>query len=87
MGVRRFVLSISEGVPVNISREQVLEAALQLPEDERLQLAGELMSSVPPDAEVWCIDDPGFLEELDRRSHDGTPSVPWSQVRSALMAE
>ena len=72
---------------MNISREQVREAALQLPEEERLQLAGELMGSVPSDAEVWCVDDPGFLEELDRRSHDGTPSVPWSHVRAELMAE
>ncbi len=72
---------------MNISREQVLEAALQLPDDERLQLAGELMCSVPPGAEVWSIDDPEFLEELDRRCHDGIPSISWSQVRAELMAE
>ena len=72
---------------MNISRDQVLEAALQLPDDERLQLAGELLSSVSPEASAWCVDDPEFLEELDRRCQDGTPSVPWSQVRAELMAE
>ena len=71
---------------MNISREQVLQAALQLPDEERLQLAGDLLCSVPPGAEVWSIDDPEFLEELDRRCQDGTPSVPWSQMRAELMA-
>lgn len=72
---------------MNISREQVLEAALQLPEGERLQLASELLGSVPVDAQAWSMDDPEFLDELDRRSQDGTPTVAWSKVRAELLAD
>ena len=72
---------------MNITHVQVLEAALQLPEEERLQLASELLDSVPGDAAAWGLDDPRFFDELDRRLQDGTPSIPWSQVRGDLMAD
>jgi len=38
----------------------------------------------PDELGLWCIDDPGFLDELDRRVNDGTPGIPWEEVREML---
>ena len=49
------------------SPDDVLKAALALPEAERLRISQELLLSVPPPG-VLREGDPGFFEELDRRS-------------------
>jgi hypothetical protein len=35
----------------------------------------------PDEVGLWSIHDPGFLEELDRRSADDSPGIPWSELR------
>ena len=35
----------------------------------------------PDEIGLWSIHDPGFLEELERRFADGSPGVPWSEIR------
>ncbi|MFO1006304.1 MAG: hypothetical protein U0929_10125 [Planctomycetaceae bacterium] len=70
-----------------MNANQCLEAALQLTEAQRLQLASALIDSVPSEAVKWEIDDPEFLDELDRRLKDGTPAIPWSQIRNEFMSE
>lgn len=72
---------------MSADRESVLKAALQLEEGERLLLATELMDSVADQLPGWSLDDPAFLEELDRRSTDGTKGVPWDQIRAELKAK
>lgn len=63
-------------------------AALQLAEQERLELATELLESVegPPDP-AW---ERAWIEELDRRvaaaDATGTPALEWTNVRARLLA-
>jgi len=72
---------------MSTAREAVLKAALELDEDERLLLAAELMDSLADSLPGWTVDDPGFLEELDRRSRDGSANIPWEQVRKELQQD
>jgi len=58
--------------------------ALDLPEEERLALASELIDSVegPADPE-W---EKAWLDELSRRRAHGTEDAkPWSEVRARLL--
>lgn len=58
--------------------------ALELPEEERLALASELIDSVegPADAE-W---ERAWLDELARRRTRGMDDAkPWSEVRARLL--
>jgi putative addiction module component (TIGR02574 family) len=64
---------------MQLTPDMIFEAALHLPESERLDLAARLMDTVPPD--VMSIDDPEFLAELDRRFDDGSRTIPWSEIR------
>jgi len=45
------------------------------------------MDSVADELPGWSIDDPGFLDELERRSADGSPGIPWEQVKAELRAD
>lgn len=69
------------------SRETVLKAALELEEGDRILLATQLMESVAENLPGWSVDDPELLEELERRSNDGSTAIPWDQVRDELRAE
>lgn len=64
--------------------QPILDAALALPERERLRLAEDLLQSLPPDDDQ-TLDDDAFAVELDRRwaefQADPTVGIPWSQVR------
>ena len=66
----------------------VRAAALQLPEQERLELATELLESVegPPDPE-W---ERAWIEEIDRRvaaaRAAGAQSLEWNDLRARLLA-
>ena len=64
---------------MQLTPESIYEAALTLPDAERLELATRLMDTVPP--EIMSIDDPEFIAELDRRFNDGSPTIPWSEIR------
>jgi putative addiction module component (TIGR02574 family) len=69
--------------------QKVLEEALALSDDERLQLASELLASVdgPKDA-GW---DAAWLAELDRRAATaearGDKGAEWQEVRSRILRE
>ena len=62
---------------MQLSTDAIFEAAMALPENERLDLASRLMDTVPP----AILDDPDFVAELDRRFNDGSPTIPWSEIR------
>jgi hypothetical protein len=72
---------------MSTSRDAVLKAALELEEGERILLATELMDSVADGLPGWSIDDPAFLDELERRCSDGSAGVPWKQVKAELDEE
>ena len=64
---------------MDVTPEALHEAAMKLPENERLNLVTRLLDTVPPG--ITSNDDPDFIEELDRRFNDGTPTIPWSEIR------
>lgn len=64
---------------MQMSPDHILEAALNLPDNERLDLAARLLDSVPPD--ILSADDPALIAELDARFSDGSPTIPWSEIR------
>lgn len=51
------------------SCDDLLDMALTLPDEQRLHLATELLASVRPPG-VLSVDDPGFLDEIRRRSEE-----------------
>jgi putative addiction module component (TIGR02574 family) len=64
---------------MQLTPDTIFEAALNLPDSERLALATRLLDTVPP--EIMSIDEPEFIAELDRRFNDGSPTIPWSEIR------
>jgi hypothetical protein len=38
----------------------------------------------PDELNLFCIDDPKLIEELDRRMADESPGVPWTKIREEL---
>jgi putative addiction module component (TIGR02574 family) len=59
----------------------IFEAALQLPESDRLTLVSRLLETMPTEDSSLSLDDPSLAEELDRRFADHAGSVPWSGLR------
>jgi putative addiction module component (TIGR02574 family) len=72
---------------VTSSARKLLEDALVLPEEERLELASEIIASVdgPSDTD-W---DAAWLAELDRRTEAakvrGEAASEWTDVRARLL--
>jgi putative addiction module component (TIGR02574 family) len=64
---------------------KLLQDVLALPEDERLELASEILASVdgPPDAD-W---EAAWLAELDRRAEaaQGGGSSDWAEARARIL--
>jgi putative addiction module component (TIGR02574 family) len=74
---------------VTDAAKKLLEAASALPEDERLELASELIASVdgPPDGD-W---ESAWVAELDCRVEaardKGAPAPEWSEVRARVLSQ
>ena len=66
------------------TRDEILNAALNLPESDRLVIASRLLDTLPDDPPGLSDDDPEFAAELDRRSGDLEGAVPWEQLRDEL---
>lgn len=67
---------------------ELLQHALQLPEDDRLALATELLESVEgPENPEWAA---AWAAELDRREREidegRVKPVPWAEVKAKLEA-
>lgn len=63
---------------------EILNAALQLPEDQRLILASRLLETVPNEPAGLSLDDPDLAEKLKQRSSDRQSAIPWDQVRDEI---
>jgi hypothetical protein len=59
-----------------------LEAALRLPDEERLALISRLLETIPAERFGRSIDDDSLAEELERRFSDLAGSVPWSELKA-----
>jgi hypothetical protein len=64
--------------------DAIFQAALGLPEDQRLALVARLLETVPDEPAGLSIDDPDLVEELKRRSADLGGAVQWDQLRGEL---
>ncbi|MEX2119898.1 MAG: hypothetical protein WD847_09920 [Pirellulales bacterium] len=62
------------------SRDEILDAALKLPEADRLVIVRRLLDTLPDDIAGLSDDDPGFLEELERRAGDTEATIPVSEL-------
>jgi len=66
----------------------VLSAAQQLPEHDRLRLIDALWDSVPPDADAPFSDD--WQREIQQRVAElksgAAKTIPWSQIREEALA-
>ena len=60
----------------------ILEAAMMLPESERIALVSRLLESVSPEEVTTSVDDPALVEELERRFADHERGIPWSELRT-----
>jgi hypothetical protein len=60
--------------------EVIYEAALKLPESDRLTLVSQLLETMPDQVSCVSLDDADLVEELDRRFADRTGSVPWTEL-------
>jgi putative addiction module component (TIGR02574 family) len=71
-----------------IDFDSILNAAQQLPAEERLRLIQALWDSVPPDADIPLHED--WAPELERRvaalESGAAKTVAWSQIRNDALA-
>jgi putative addiction module component (TIGR02574 family) len=66
---------------MSIDPETLFNAALELSERQRLELAFRILDTMPPENIGLSLDDPNLREELDRRFADRDESIPWSELR------
>ena len=67
------------------SADAIIKDALQLPEDERVRVASELLASVELDIETRDSD--AWIVEVERRAQaalDGVPGVTWDETRARV---
>lgn len=62
------------------SPNEIIDAALKLPESDRLLIAARLLETLPDDYPGLSADDAGFLDELERRGADAEPTIPVSEL-------
>jgi putative addiction module component (TIGR02574 family) len=67
---------------MQFTTDMIFQAAAQLSEGERMDLVTRLMNTLPPEPDHLSLDDPHFLEELDRRAADDTGTIPWSELKN-----
>lgn len=59
---------------------EIIDAALKLPESDRLMIAARLLETLPDNYPSLSEDDDGFLDELERRAGDTEPTIPASDL-------
>jgi len=67
---------------MQLPSESVFEAALGLPEGERLALVSRLLETIPVEDSAISLDDDTLVEELDRRFANRAGSVEWPELRA-----
>ena len=60
---------------------EIVSAAIQLSEEERLSIVSQLLDSMGDDEHLPSIQDEAFIEEIQRRRSDTADSIPWSELR------
>jgi len=62
--------------------EAVLDAALRLPEEDRLAIVARLLDTLPPEDITLAMDDPLLVDELNRRFADSEGATGWSDLKA-----
>jgi hypothetical protein len=75
-----YAAAYAKGRPMIVDTAEILNAALKLPDADRLLVATRLMETLPTELSGLSEDDPGFLDELERRAADADPGVPVSKL-------
>jgi hypothetical protein len=71
-----------------LSTKQLLIDALQLPDQQRAELAAELLDSLPPALSGQDRSNAQWLAEIERRARaaqTGTPGVMWEDAREQVL--
>ena len=66
---------------MSLSSDALFQAALELPEEQRLMLAARLLDASPGDLTIDA-DDPDLITELNRRFVDDSGDVRWSDLNA-----
>lgn len=69
---------------MQIDTQQVLDAALQLPEAERYALVSRLLEATPDELPGLSLDDDDLIAELDRRFADRSGAIDWNDLRAEV---
>ena len=74
---------------MNLTPQNIYQAALQLAEEERLQLAMDLLDSLPgdelpEDETLLSMDDPELIAKLEQRGADEQGAMSWEQLRDEI---
>ncbi len=64
--------------------DELLNAVLQLSEEDRIKIAGRLLQTLPERAPGLLADDPTFEDEVRKRMGDRDGAVSWEQLRDEL---
>jgi hypothetical protein len=62
--------------------DQAFDAAMRLPEEERVALIGRLLETMPAREIALPLDAPDLIEELDRRFADREGEIRWADLRA-----
>ena len=62
--------------------QAILDAAMQLRDDDRMQLVSRLLESLPPEDSSLSIEAPDLTEELDRRFADDEGAISWTDLKA-----
>lgn len=72
------------GLNMTRTAKDIVKAAIQLPENERVQVVEQLLASLEPESDEDV--DSAWAAEIERRSRqikEGTVSlIPWEEVKS-----
>lgn len=60
---------------------EIVSAAIQLPESDRLAIVSQLLETMGDEEHLPSIDDADFVDEMRRRRNDPAGAVAWSQLR------
>ncbi len=62
--------------------DQAFEAAMQLPEEDRVVLVGRLLETMPAREIALSLDALNLLDELDQRFADREGEIRWADLRA-----
>ncbi len=66
---------------------RLLTEALALPDEQRADLAAELLASLPPTTPAEARGENEWLAEIERRSRAalaGSPGIPWNEAKAEI---